>query len=218
MCVSLCVSLCAFEYRSCTKTMQCTTWRGHTCRSPSTLPSHWTTSPLRTAPRGSSPTARTGRGKSTSASATLQRCLRAARRGVSSPGQARRGTGEARTGRTAHDWHSTFTTVYRGSSHKSRKVCVCVTARVCACLCARVTAHVAVCVAVCTVLGVDARAALSFSAQFQELLGYSGSVDFRAPMDVVADREAGRTQPWVHPHAATPGETFSFPSQSLLQN
>lgn len=135
LCASLCVSLCAFEYRSCTKTMQCATWRGHTCRSPSTLPSHWTTSPLRTAPRGSFPTARTGRGESTSASATLQRCLRAARRGASSPGQARRGTGEARTGRTAHDWHSTFTTAYRGSSHKSRKVCVC------HCACVRVCAR-----------------------------------------------------------------------------
>ena len=41
----------------------------------------------------------------------------------------------------------------------------------------------------------------------QRLLGYTGSVDFRPALDVLADREAGRAHPWVHPQAAAPGVT-----------
>jgi len=59
------------------------------------------------------------------------------------------------------------------------------------------------------VLGVDPAEVLTLSPQLQELLGYTGSVSMRSPMDVVADREAGKPRPWVHPQAAVPGVSKS---------
>jgi ectoine hydroxylase-related dioxygenase (phytanoyl-CoA dioxygenase family) len=54
-------------------------------------------------------------------------------------------------------------------------------------------------------LGVDPADILSMPQQMQELLGLTGSVGFRPPVQVLADRELGRSTPWVHPSAAPPG-------------
>ena len=63
------------------------------------------------------------------------------------------------------------------------------------------------------VLGVDPEDVLQMPDEYQRLLGYEGSVGLRTPIEVVADREAGRSQPWVHPNARTPG--VSVPGSPL---
>ena len=55
------------------------------------------------------------------------------------------------------------------------------------------------------VLGVDPADVLRMPADHQRLLGFDGSLGLRSPVEVLADREAGRAQPWVHPNAGLPG-------------
>lgn len=56
-------------------------------------------------------------------------------------------------------------------------------------------------------LGVDQAEVLNMDSEFQKLLGYEGSVAMRNPIEVIADKAAGKKHPWVHPQATVPGVT-----------